>query len=391
MWWGKRKYRKSLGLLLCGVLLSGTGSGAHSALAAAIPDSSQAGAKDFRVGAFKQVGTATAAGKKNVVMTDDAVPQIIKEVSPSVVGIIGKYSGDRSSGPDDRYNLTHGSGIIVKADGWIITNAHVIKDLQNAVVVTSDAKSYNITTSYIDEVSDLALIKINAKSLKPARFASPSSKLQVGEKVIAIGTPISFSLRNSATVGVVSGLNRAVDAAYRLIQSDTAINPGNSGGPLVSMKGEVLGVNSLKYAAVGVENMGFSIPADTVQYIMNQLFKYGEVKRPSLGLELEESWSAIVGLPAQDPLTVTKVVSAEAEQAGITAGDVLYAIDGHRVASLVDINEWFKSYKPGAAVKLLMQSDGDIVTRKLVLGQGDPLTGGEGGEGDGDAEAQTEE
>lgn len=99
-----------------------------------------------------------------------------------------------------------------------------MKGLQNAVVVTSDAKSYSITNTYLDEVSDLALIKINAKALKPAKFAQAAASIQVGDKVIAIGTPISFSLRNSATVGVVSGLNRSVDAAYRLIQSDTAIN-----------------------------------------------------------------------------------------------------------------------------------------------------------------------
>nr|WP_254075539.1 trypsin-like peptidase domain-containing protein [Paenibacillus tritici] len=302
----------------------------------------------------------------------DPVPSIIRAVSPSVVGIIGKAGGE-ASGPDDRYNLTHGSGIIVKADGWIITNAHVMEGLQNAVAVTSDGTSYNITDTYLDEFSDLALIKIKAKSLKPATFAGSSASLQVGEKVIAIGTPISFTLRNSATVGVISGLNRSVDAAYRLIQSDTAINPGNSGGPLVSMKGEILGVNSLKFAAVGVENMGFAIPAETVKYIMNQLLQYGEVRRPSLGVELEESWPVIVGLPGQEPLTVTKVVTAEARKAGIAAGDALYAIDGHRVTSLVDVNELFKRYKPGAVVKLLMQSEGDIVARSLVLGQGDPL------------------
>ncbi|MBW4081600.1 trypsin-like peptidase domain-containing protein [Paenibacillus sp. S150] len=374
-------------MLLSGLLLLGAGGGTSSVLAAAYSEGRPAAAGGFKDGVIRQAAATAAAGKKNAVVTADPVPQIIREVSPSVVGIIGKDNGGRSSGPDDRYNLTHGSGIIVKADGWIITNAHVMKGLQNAVAVTSDGKNYKITASYFDEVSDLALVKINAKSLKPAKFAGSPDKIQVGEKVIAIGTPISFALRNSATVGVVSGLNRAVDAAYRLIQSDTAINPGNSGGPLINMKGEVLGVNSLKYAAVGVENMGFSIPADTVQYIMNQLFKYGEVKRPSLGLELEESWSAIVSLPAQDPLTVTKVVSAEAQKAGVAAGDVLYAIDGHRVVSLVDINEWFKSYKPGAAVTLLMQSDGDIVTRRLVLGQGDPLLGGEEAEGDEAAES----
>ncbi|MNP25257.1 Periplasmic pH-dependent serine endoprotease DegQ precursor [compost metagenome] len=113
--------------------------------------------------------------------------------------------------------------------------------------------------------------------------------------------------------------------------------------------------------------MGFSIPSDTVQYVINQLMKYGEVKRPSLGLTLEESWSAIVGLPTDDPLTVTKVLSPEAKAAGIQEDDVLYSINGISVTNIVDINELFKSYQPGQVVKLFMQSDGDIVIRKLVL------------------------
>ena len=391
--WRSYVAARSGAVLLCGLLLSGFTGNPLSAHGAA-PGESGAGAAGIPVfmngltDGQAQVGETKSVNKEKLSKPIvDPVPQIIQAVSPSVVGIIGKAGGG-SSGPDDRYNLTHGSGIIVKADGWIITNAHVMKGLQNAVVVTSDATSYTITDTYMDEVSDLALIKINAKGLKPAKFASTAADIQVGEKVIAIGTPISFSLRNSATVGVISGLNRSVDAAYRLIQSDTAINPGNSGGPLVSMKGEVLGVNSLKYAAVGVENMGFSIPADTVQYIMNQLLKYGEVRRPSLGIELEESWSAIVGLPTQEPLTVTKVVTAAARKAGIAEGDVLYAIDGHRVSSLVDINEWFKQYKPGAVVKLLMQNDGDIVARSLVLGQGDPLISAETPEGDSDDQGE---
>lgn len=368
---GEKLVKKGMGLLLCGLLLSGVWSESVYALG----------------DTTKTVSAATTIQRdkiKNSTAAEDPVPGIIKSITPSVVGIIGKDDSGGASGPDDRYNLTHGSGIIVKSNGWIVTNAHVIKDLQNALVVTSDSKTYSIKETYLDEVSDLALIKINATSLKPAKFIPSTGKTVVGEKVVAVGTPISFSLRNSATVGVISGLNREVAAAYRLIQSDTAINPGNSGGPLVNMKGEVLGINSLKYSAVGVENMGFSIPSDTVQYIMNQLFKYGEVKHPSLGLELEPSWSSIVGLPTLDPLTVTKVISAEARKAGVAEDDVLYSIDGHRVVSLVDINELFKSYSPGTTVRLVMQSDGDIVIRKLVLTQGDPLLSEEGSGADGD-------
>ncbi|SEU15240.1 S1C family serine protease [Paenibacillus sp. NFR01] len=329
-------------------------------------------------------GTPAVTAASSARAAADPLPAMIKAATPSVVGIIGKYEGD-GSGTDNRYNLSHGSGIIVRADGWILTNAHVIKDLQNATVVTSDEHSYPVVSAYLDEFSDLALLRIHASGLKPAKLAAVSAKIEVGDKVVAIGTPLSFALRNSATSGVISGLNRNVDSAYRLIQSDTAINPGNSGGPLLNMKGEVIGINSLKYAAVGVENMGFSIPIDTVRYVMNQLMKYGEVKRPSLGLELEESWSTLVGLPSSDPLTVTRVASAQARKAGIQEGDLLYSINGQRVSSLADINELFKKYAPGAAVTLLMQSGGDIVSRRMVLGKGDPLVREEGDEGNGQA------
>ncbi|GIP21702.1 S1C family serine protease [Paenibacillus sp. J22TS3] len=298
----------------------------------------------------------------------DPVPQIIQKVSPSVVGIIGKASeqANKSQG-DSRYDLAHGTGVIIRSDGWIVTNTHVVQGLTNALVVTADGKSYSIVESYVDEVSDIALIKINAKSLHPAKFAPASRSTVVGEKVIALGTPISFSLRNSATQGIVSGVNRAVNAAYRLIQTDTAINPGNSGGPLLNMKGEVIGINSMKFEAIGVENMGFSIPVNTVQYVVDQLFEYGTVNRPSLGVELEESWSAVVGLPGDEPMTVKNVHSAEAQKAGLQKGDVLYRLDGRKVSSVVDLNELLKSYSPGQTVTLWLESGGDIVTRKLVL------------------------
>jgi serine protease Do len=300
------------------------------------------------------------------------IPKVIEKVSPSVVGIIGKTTESQSGTENDRYNLAHGTGVIIRSNGWIVTNAHVIDELVNPVVVTTDGNTYNITDSFSDPLSDLALIKIEAKSLKPAVFAK-ASQTSVGETVIAIGTPISFSLRNSATVGVISGLNRGVEASYRLIQTDTAINPGNSGGPLVNLKGEVVGINSMKFSAVGIESMGFSIPVDTVNFVIHQFFKYGTIKRASLGLELEESWSAIVGLPAEDPLTVTGVLSPEAEKAKIKEGDAIYSVAGKRVSSVVDINELLKAYLPGQKVKLLVQTDGDIVTRTLVLADRDYL------------------
>ncbi len=301
---GKRAVILALGSALC---VSGTAGAASSgtALKAKVIN----GGVYVNVGDMnKALGTSGAYNSANgtYTLSADRVPQVVKNVSPSVVGIIGRSATGQAVAGGDRYNLAHGTGVIIRTDGWIVTNAHVIEGLNDAVVVTSDGKSYGITDSYSDPVSDLALVKIKASGLKPATLAGSPNNLQVGEQVVAIGTPISFSLRNSATSGVVSGLNRGVNAAYRLIQSDTAINPGNSGGPLVNLKGEVIGINTMKFSAVGIENMGFSIPSDTVKYVIAQFFKYGEVRRASLGLGLEESWSAIVGLPTEDPLKVTK-------------------------------------------------------------------------------------
>ncbi|WP_311080238.1 trypsin-like peptidase domain-containing protein [Paenibacillus polymyxa] len=364
---GKRAVVLALGSALC---ISGT--------AGAVSSGTALKAKVINGGVYvnvsdmnKALGTSGAYNSANGTYTLSAgrVPQVVKNVSPSVVGIIGRSATGETVAGGDRYNLAHGTGVIIRTDGWIVTNAHVIEGLGDAVVVTSDGKSYGITDSYSDPISDLALVKIKASGLKPATLAASTNSLQVGEQVVAIGTPISFSLRNSATTGVVSGLNRGVNAAYRLIQSDTAINPGNSGGPLVNLKGEVIGINTMKFSAVGIENMGFSIPSDTVKYVIGQFFKYGEVRRASLGLGLEESWSAIVGLPTEDPLKVTKITSANAVQAKIKEGDELYSINGKRVASAMDVNELLKNYQPGQTVSVLMQSDGDIVKRKLVLTQ----------------------
>jgi serine protease Do len=294
------------------------------------------------------------------------VPDVVKKVSPSVVAIIGKPA---MSGSQDRFALAHGTGVVWKSDGWIVTNAHVVKDMTNIVVVTADGKEYAGKITNIDETSDLALVKINATSMKPASFAPVPLQLQVGETVIAIGTPVSFTLRNTATTGILSGMNRSIASAYKLLQTDAAINPGNSGGPLVNMKGEVIGINSLKFVSSGVESLGFSIPADTVRYVVGQFFKYGRVKRPSLGVELEESWAAIVGLPTTEPLKVKSVDSESARKAHIQENDLIFSVAGKAVTSIVDLNELLKAYLPGQQIEVTLQSDGDLVTRTLTLAE----------------------
>ncbi|OCT16215.1 hypothetical protein A8709_01885 [Paenibacillus pectinilyticus] len=298
------------------------------------------------------------------------IPQVIEKASPSVVAIIGKPSSEMDKSLEtNRFNLAHGTGVIVASNGVIVTNAHVVKNMKNIVVVTSDGTTYRGHASNIDEESDLALVKIDATGLKPATFAS-SSDIKVGETVAAIGTPISFALRNSVTVGIVSGLDRSVSSQYQLIQTDAAINPGNSGGALINMKGEVIGINTMKYADLGVENLGFAIPVDTVKYVLKNFELYGKVKRAYLGLELEESWEAVVGLPSSTGLRVSYVdADSPAAEAGIEQDEILVSVGNSAVKTLVDYNEAIKTYLPGQSVDIKLQSGAATITKTVKLGE----------------------
>lgn len=297
---------------------------------------------------------------------DSEIPKIIEKVSPSVVAIIGKPTDGKQS-DNDRFNLAHGTGVIVKSNGVILTNAHVVKQMKNIVVVTSDGKTYPGKTTHYDEESDLALIHIDAYSLPAATFAAPND-IKVGETVMAIGTPISFALRNSVTVGIISGLDRSLESPYQLLQTDAAINPGNSGGALVNMQGKVVGINSQKYIDYMVESLGFAIPVNTVQYVLEHFEKYGKVMRPYMGLELEESWEAVVGLPAKESLKVAYVdPDSPAAKSGIKQGDTIVSFDQTSVETIVEYNEIMKKYLPKDTLKITLKSDGKTVTRSVVL------------------------
>jgi len=217
--------------------------------------------------------------------------------------------------------------------------------LRNILVILHDGSAYNGTVKYFDQDSDLAVVKIDKIGLPIATFAD-SDSIKAGDTVIAIGTPLSFSLRNSASKGIISGMNRGVSSDYALIQTDAAINFGNSGGPLVNLSGQVVGINSSKFAGVGIEGIGFSIPANTVKYVLNQFEEYGEVRRANISATLEEGWAARYGLPSKDGLKVLNT-SGKTQSEGLSVGDVILAIDGIDVHSKVDFNECMKKYRLG--------------------------------------------
>ncbi|WP_459195440.1 S1C family serine protease [Wukongibacter baidiensis] len=300
---------------------------------------------------------------------DKLVSEVIKEISPSVVGIIGslKANHDISYRNDYFDEIAHGTGMVIKSNGEILTNAHVVKNMDKIVVVLSDGSGYEGKVKSIDEESDLAVVKIEKNNLKPVKFGKEED-LVIGNTVIAIGTPISFSLRNSASVGIISGVNRSLHSSYRLIQTDAAINPGNSGGPLVNLKGEVIGVNSSKYMGTGIEGMGFSIPINTVKYVVNQFDKYGAVKKPHLGTEFEEDWAAKVGLPSKGGLRIVKIeTNSPAQQSGLKLGDVLLSINNVSINSNVDYNEELKKYNRGESVIIRVRRDGAVKSFKVIF------------------------
>ncbi|MCX7709651.1 MAG: trypsin-like peptidase domain-containing protein [Clostridia bacterium] len=297
------------------------------------------------------------------------IPGVINKISPSVVGIVGKTKGDDGLGFSNRDSIAFGTGIIYKANGYIITNAHVVSNLENIIVVLSNGKAYEGRLKAIDEFSDLALVKIDKGGLIPAELGE-ASDIYVGEQVVAIGTPLSISLRNSATSGIVSGLNRPLESSYGLIQSDAAINAGNSGGPLVNMQGKVIGINSVKFQGIGIEGLSFSIPIDTVKYVVGHFEKYGKVKRPYLGAKFQESLAAKYGLPTEEGLTITEIEKdSPAEEAGLHADDILLSINGKKLSTFVTYNEETKKYLPGDTVEFKVLRNSNELTAKVTFSE----------------------
>ncbi len=298
----------------------------------------------------------------NSLSDDELIPSVIESVSPSVVGIIGRGKTESYYGSQE--GIMSGSGVIIKTGGEILTNAHVVKNMNTILVVMNDGKGYEAQLKYIDDDTDLAVVKIKKIGLPVVKFAN-SEDIVVGKQVIAIGTPITFSLRNSATVGHISGLNRSVGDPYRLIQTDTAITHGNSGGALINMNGELVGITSSGYSGT---NTNFAVPVDTVKYVLNQFELYGKVRHISFGAEFQEDWLAELGVPSEAGLTIKGLEkSSPLAKASFKTGDVLVSVDDIAINSIVELNELMKNYLPGDTVKVGVKTNGEIKYADIVL------------------------
>ncbi len=248
-----------------------------------------------------------------------------------------------------------GSGFIIRSDGVILTNAHVVNGATEVTVRMTDRREYTAKVIGVDTKSDIAVIKINAKDL-PVVKTGDSRSLKVGEWVLAIGAPFGFE--NSATAGIVSAKGRTLDSGYvPFIQTDVPINPGNSGGPLFNMKGEVVGINSQIYSrSGGYQGVSFSIPIDVALQVSNQLQTTGHVTRGKIGVVIQPVTQGLAdsfALPQPEGALVSSVEKGgPAEKAGIEPGDVILKLNGQPLMDSNELPALVAGITPGTSVNL---------------------------------------
>lgn len=274
-----------------------------------------------------------------------------------------------------------GTGVIMSADGYIVTNYHVIEDALRVTVQLTDDRTFDAHVVGNDPATDLAVLQISADNLSCAQFGS-SEVLRVGDAVAAIGDPLGVEYRGTMTDGIVSAINRNMNINGRtmnLIQTNAALNSGNSGGPLINSYGQVIGINTVKIGAftdsAGVEGIGFAIPSDTVKDIVTQIVSQGYVSgRPWLGITGESIslfYQRYYRLPAG--LYITDVAEgSNAQQIGITTGDILLSIDDTRIYSQEELDTLLYNYSAGDTVTIVIYRSGHSMQAEITLEEAHP-------------------
>jgi len=328
---------------------------------------------------------------QQIIETSKAFSDIVNTVSPTVVNIsttkvISKEPGRIFDdpifdffGPFNDFGMPKkwkerslGSGVIVSPDGYIITNNHVVEKSDEIKVTLFDRRTFKGKIVGADSKTDIAILKIDADDLPTLRWGD-SESLQVGEFVLAIGSP--YGLSHTVTMGIISAVGRAnvgVADYEDFIQTDAAINPGNSGGPLVNTKGELIGINTAIFSRTGgYQGIGFAVPSNMVRPVMEQLVKKGRVVRGWIGVTIQEltpELSQKFGLNKTKGALVSDVASGSpAERAGIRRGDVILEFNGKEVRDVSSLRNMVAQSKPGAEVKMKMLRSGREIMVKAVI------------------------
>lgn len=265
-----------------------------------------------------------------------------------------------------------GSGFIVRPDGYIVTNLHVVRNASKIKVTLNDKRVFDGTVVGTDGFSDLAVVKINATNL-PCLTIGQSSNLRPGEFCIAVGSP--GGLDHTVSLGIISAKERNVadiNGNINFIQTDAAINPGNSGGPLLNLAGEVIGVNTAINA--GLQNVGFSIPADVAKNVVNDLIEKKRIDRPWLGIamsELDEPMVKGLGLsPGTRGVVVGQVLpQSPAMAGGLESHDIIQKIDGKPVTTPKEVQEYVRAHKVQDTLNIVVLRDAAVKAIPIVIGQ----------------------
>ncbi len=264
-----------------------------------------------------------------------------------------------------------GSGVIVRKDGYILTNNHVVKNATDIKVTLNDKQVFKGKVVGRDSFTDLALVKIDAQDLPVVRFGS-SKALRPGDWAIAIGSPLG--LDHTVTLGIVSALGRSLadlNSNVELIQTDAAINPGNSGGPLLNIHGEVIGINTAIRS--DAQNIGFAIPIDSAKDVISQLLAGGSIQRPYIGVymqELDEKLARSLGLSkgAQGVVVAQVATNSPADQAGLQQGDLIERVDGQPVKTSKEVQGLVRAHKVGESVSMLVLRSGKLIPANVKVG-----------------------
>ena len=307
--------------------------------------------------------------------TDSPVVAIAQKAGPSIVGVkVNSLSqgifGNLETSDEE------GSGIIYSEDGYIVTNYHVIetaiKNSSATIQVTlSTGESLNASIIGYDDVTDLAVIKVDKTGLTPAEFGV-SGDLKVGELAVAIGNPLGQELAGSVTGGYISALNRKLTTdgrTYNLIQTDAAINPGNSGGALVNSQGQVIGINTAKINETSVEGIGFAIPSDDALPIIKELIQNGKIVRPYIGLSginIDDATARMNNI-VKGVYVMQVLQGTPAQEAGIQRGDIIVQIDGKDITTMEELNEIKNAKKIGDTITLKINRAGKEIEVKVTL------------------------
>ena len=358
-------------------------------LAALIPAFAGCTASTAATPATAPVATQSAAVARGV----PDFTQLVKQAGPAVVNIsvTKEAQVSQQSLPSDEDDPMYqffkrfavpmpkqapvrgiGSGFIVSADGYILTNAHVVDGVKEVHVKLTDRREFTAKVIGVDKKTDVALIKIDAKNL-PAVKIGESKDVQVGQWVAAVGSPFGFE--NSVTAGIVSATSRSLPGGNYVpfIQTDVAVNPGNSGGPLFDLDGNVVGINSQIYSASGgYMGLSFAIPIDVAMNVMQQLKSAGHVTRGRIGVAVQsvnQSLSQSFGLPKPEGALVSSVDDkGPAKRAGIRAGDVILAWNGKAIDDSSDLPVLVAGTKPGTRAEVKVWRDGAERTLGVTVG-----------------------